>query len=255
MYYNYVYLDPRKKGIYNYENICFLYEPFYVGKGKKERCYYHLNNKRIDNNILKNKIDLLKNIYNLKDFIIKFNFTDDESNAYLNEINLIKEIGSNHIKDIKNGSLVNICLDNQPPSLKGKSYKDIYGDRWQSEIDKRRNIQIEKGGFFSGKSHTEESKEKISRSIMGEKNPMWNKKHSLETRKKLGNKNNKGSFNSNKKVFLVINPDGEIFYADGNIKEFCINNNLSYSALQKTLKTKKPPNRGKTKGWLLKYTN
>ena len=36
IYYNYVYLDPRKPGRYIYDdiNVSFLYEPYYVGKGK-----------------------------------------------------------------------------------------------------------------------------------------------------------------------------------------------------------------------------
>lgn len=43
-FYVYVYLDPRKQGQYTYENttISFLYEPFYIGKGTKNRCYKHL---------------------------------------------------------------------------------------------------------------------------------------------------------------------------------------------------------------------
>ena len=34
IFYNYVYLDPRKSGDYNYDNLYFNYKPIYIGKGK-----------------------------------------------------------------------------------------------------------------------------------------------------------------------------------------------------------------------------
>jgi hypothetical protein len=37
-YYNYVLLDPRKRGKYDYGlDVCFLYEQYYIGKGKGRR--------------------------------------------------------------------------------------------------------------------------------------------------------------------------------------------------------------------------
>ena len=41
-FYVYIYLDPRKPGKYTYEDLCFLYEPFYIGKGKNNRIDGHL---------------------------------------------------------------------------------------------------------------------------------------------------------------------------------------------------------------------
>jgi len=40
-FYVYALLDPRKPGKYEYEDICFLYEPFYIGKGQYNRCNNH----------------------------------------------------------------------------------------------------------------------------------------------------------------------------------------------------------------------
>ena len=38
-FYVYCYMDPRKPGKYTYDglDICFLYEPFYIGSGKNNK--------------------------------------------------------------------------------------------------------------------------------------------------------------------------------------------------------------------------
>lgn len=256
MFYNYVYLDPRKPYQIETNTICFLYEPLYVGKGKDNRCFEHLQNlSRISNPIFRDKLNLLKKSFNMKDYIVQFNFTNDEDESYIKETNLIKEIGSNHITEIKNGPLVNICLDNRPPSLKGKTYKEIYGDKYEEEIEKRRKIQLKRGGYFKGKRHTQESIDKISIGMSGEKNPMYGKQHNSETIELISKKSIErylsGIKNPNSKKYIIISPDGietEIF---GEVKNFCLENNLSYSTLRKTLKTGKKVAHGKTKGWIL----
>lgn len=43
--YVYVYLDPTKPGKYSYESISFMYEPFYVGKGTRNRDVSHLRSR------------------------------------------------------------------------------------------------------------------------------------------------------------------------------------------------------------------
>lgn len=106
-YYVYVYLDKLKPGDYRYNNLYFEYEPFYVGKGKKNRYLFHLN--KVKNNskyrdCLKFKI-IKKNILNGFDpIIIKISENLTEDKALILEKEVITKIGR---IDIKTGPLSN----------------------------------------------------------------------------------------------------------------------------------------------------
>lgn len=105
-FYNYVYLDPRKPGDYNYGDLHFDYEPFYVGKGYGDRCNAHLkNNYRNNKNTYKN--NKIKKIIseNYKPIILILFKKLKESVAFQNEIDLIKLIGRH---DLGLGPLVNL---------------------------------------------------------------------------------------------------------------------------------------------------
>lgn len=96
-YYTYIYLDPRKPGKFSYPNLnmSFLYEPFYVGRGKGYRMFEHIAESKRNNKTYKErKINkIIKDGYNLKSYIInyesKLNFDESEEN----EIILIRNIG------------------------------------------------------------------------------------------------------------------------------------------------------------------
>lgn len=100
-YYVYVYLDPRKPGNYKYNNYKFGYEPFYIGKGKNDRCKNGLYDKHKSYKI--NKINAIKNEA-LNVIILKLYENMTNKNACLKEIKLIKNIGR---YDLNLGPLTN----------------------------------------------------------------------------------------------------------------------------------------------------
>ena len=61
-FYIYIYLDQRKPGIWTFEDKIFDYQPFYIGKGTRNRLDIHLyksmmNVKSIKNSIIKSIIE------------------------------------------------------------------------------------------------------------------------------------------------------------------------------------------------------
>ena len=123
-FYVYVYMDPRKSGRYFYEglNVCFLYEPFYVGKGKNKRCYQHLMESSYNKKtFMSNKI---KSFFkkNIKPIIIKLYDNMLEVDAYNKESYLIGKIGK--LSD-KKGPLVNLSEGGAGATLKGKDHPNF----------------------------------------------------------------------------------------------------------------------------------
>jgi len=97
-FYIYIYLDSRKPGQYCYENICFLFKPFYVGKGKDNRWKDIIHR----NKYFKNKINKIKKL-GLKLIIFKLYDNLNEKESFEKEIKLISEI-----EIINPGILVNM---------------------------------------------------------------------------------------------------------------------------------------------------
>lgn len=106
IFYNYVYLDPRKPGDYNYGDLHFDYVPFYIGKGLFDRCYAHLNETEETTYNL-HKVRIINKIkkQGLEPIILKIYENLEESIAFQNEIDLIGIIGRH---DKKLGPLANL---------------------------------------------------------------------------------------------------------------------------------------------------
>lgn len=108
IFYVYVYLNPLKPGKYEYQDkdgtiYIFNYEPFYVGKGHKNRLKSHLRLKGVNN--LKNNI--IKKILNkqFSPIIFKIKENLSEQEALNLERNIIISIGR---RDLKEGTLANM---------------------------------------------------------------------------------------------------------------------------------------------------
>ena len=101
-FYVYVLLDPRKPGIFIYEDLIFDFEPFYVGKGILNR----INISKYDNSN-KHKVNKVRKIEDLGLNIISYKIYDkiSEKIAFDYEITTIKKIGKIILNE---GPLVNV---------------------------------------------------------------------------------------------------------------------------------------------------
>lgn len=108
-FYAYVYLDPRKPGHYCYNDVCFLYEPIYVGKGCSKRRHSHLASlKTQGTTYFQNKLlNILKEFDkdDLKRYVLTIADGLSEAHAFDLEKKLITEIGR---AGLKAGSLTNL---------------------------------------------------------------------------------------------------------------------------------------------------
>lgn len=204
-FYVYVYFDPRKSGIFVYEDFLFEYEPFYVGKGCGNQCYSHLtesyNNIDLQRKTNKNrgtykcnKIRKIKSEINSKPIIVKLYQNLQEVNAFDLEKRLIKIIGR---FDLGKGPLTNLTDGGDGTS--GYIYPK-YLKKIRSEAIKGDKHMLRQPGVIhwnKGKTYDEivgevRAKELIlemskrGKTLIGEKNPMFGKKQSEQTKNKIG---------------------------------------------------------------------
>lgn len=121
MFYIYVYLDPRKPGKFEYNEYCFLYEPFYVGKGSSDRMHDHLKKSELLKNTFKsNKIKSILSSGH-EPYIIKIvDNIIEEKLSYQLEQEIVFDIGRIMTND---GPLVNL-KEGGKGGLTGYVYSD-----------------------------------------------------------------------------------------------------------------------------------
>lgn len=211
--------------------------PFYVGKGKGNRCKQHFTdkfeyakNKRLNGHIRKLRESGIQPI------IVKYKENLTESDAYDLEESEIRKYG--RIGFEEGGILMNLLLEARPPVLRGED-NGFYG---RHHTEETRRILSEK---HKGKTHTEETKQKMSekrkgvpkseehRRKIGEKSR--GRSPSQKTRQKLREHNLqpevlKKNIESKQKEYIVTTPDG-IEIEVLNLSDYCKENDLNRSKM------------------------
>lgn len=130
--YVYVLLDPRKPTKFEYGDTCFLYEPYYVGKGTREdriRQHFSEYNRKKDNRFKAGVINKIKAagfngvLYTVR---IKESLSEEEANKH--EIETIK-----HLKE--KFRLTNLTEGGEGTSWrKGKTFEEMFGEKKAAEL-------------------------------------------------------------------------------------------------------------------------
>jgi hypothetical protein len=173
----YIYLDQRKSGKFFYDglDICFLYQPFYVGQGTKNRHKHHLSiitspkcNRTLiewkSNPIKCRKITEIHEQLDQFPIIQKIYFSNNRNDLNEYEENVIKSIG--RICD-KKGTLTNIAdkasIDNS--IKKNKTLEEQYG------VQKAKKIKLKLSRTLKIRMNEEETNKKLRLRSNGVNNP------------------------------------------------------------------------------------
>lgn len=237
-YYTYIYLDPEKPGHFTYNEVSFLFEPFYVGKGSGDRKHVHLTrNDKLETNKLKaHKISKLKKKYNLRDYIIVINAESEES-AFELERQLVDEIGR---RDLGTGPLCNLMegggismpvgpltREKQSRAKKGKTYEERLGIEKAREVRLKQSVKHSgENNHYYGKKHTPTILKKMVENrdyFSGIDHHRFGVNHSDEAKKKMSesHKSLTGLKSNKSKFYKFTSPEGIIHYAGGGFADYC----------------------------------
>lgn len=246
-YYIYIFLDGNKPGKYIYDDICFDYEPFYVGKGTGDRSKLSLLDRESPF-----KVNKINKIRKSGGEIITLKLYENLENIESLDIEkkLINKIGR---RDLGLGTLVN-QTDGGDGRLKSthsyetrlkisKTKKDKNLSIPHTEETKRYLSDINKGenNPMFGKKHSDEVKENQSLRVSGINHPMFGKKHSKSNIEKIKNNRivnqeriNEISRKNNSKSILQYDLEGNFIKEYESIKIAAMEIGLSESLIGKT---------------------
>ena len=162
-YYVYELLNPLKSN-----------QPFYVGKGKGDRCRVHLY-ETLENTSNPHKFHTIQQIVaaGLEVPIRKVSTALSEDDAYALEASLIASYGRAHVDEA--GILTNICADGRPPNFSQASLEKQR--EWSANISKGNSRAWSDGT----RELTDEIKENLSKSRYksGAEHPNYRKVYHL----------------------------------------------------------------------------
>jgi len=251
-FYVYVYLDPRKQGQFDYQDVSLTNEPFYVGKGYGFRKLRHLSDyvMKTDKNKMKvNKINKILSL-NLEPIIVEFKNNLTESEAFELEKHLIATIGR---KDLKKGPLCNltdggegdsgyVMSEEQKEKLRqsklGKKMNETHRKKMSINQKKRWSMMSDddkqKFGVVCSEAWTDEMRLERANLSRGDKNPNFGNKWNDEQRLKFSEhqkvnsnfiKNNPQKINPNRGekcgtnlyTYFIYDMGGNLVYKDNSL--------------------------------------
>lgn len=173
MYYVYTYLDPTKPGHYQYDNVSFLYEPFYIGKGTGNRDKSHptLLKSVKTKTPFYGKLSKLQHL-SVKPYILRLiDNISDESEAFSIEHDYIKMIGTRFDSYYK-GPLMNMNLGGTGGICPSKELRDKISRNRKGKCCGTKNVNYGKtwmkgeGNPYYGKHHSDKVKKKMKRKYL-----------------------------------------------------------------------------------------
>jgi hypothetical protein len=257
-FYVYIYLDPLKPGKYTYPEIglSFLYEPIYVGKGRKNRYLYHIRCAywKCYRGIF---IDRIKNIlsHNVYPLVLKLSDSLTERESSNKEIHFIGNIGR---LDKGTGTLLNKTRggDGVVSCIYTKERRESISKKMSGGNNPASKINMPYCKILDKAKKAARTTVRLGL-LKGPNHPLYGKGHSTISKIKIS-KNHAccaGRDNSRAKKWIIISPDGIKYTCEGNLNKFCQKHGISHHTLKRNRGTGPITNvigsglSKKTRGW------